>query len=674
MKKLVKRWIAGVSAAVLLVSAVGSDTFTNVFMRTVSADSASSQKNAKSTGFKNLEQDTDEAGNYNTGYGLHTNKTASIAEGYDDGRTFDVNLESWYVGENPVDVATILDASGSMAWTVDTLDPLEITDEMIENINKKYNFKSDSPTIKDLRDWQNNAENDGYLPQDAVDMILDPAKTDNSKLSYADYMYYVYEERSSVSEFVPLGYWDGGIDPKNDSSLIGYYPFSGDLKNKAPKATDGASGMLINHAPSGGAYDTSKQASIRPEAVFSTDTYEKKTNVFVTDDKGLDIRQTAPTGGILLDSPSSDKFTIKMTFSEGHLVDNKNQDQYGNTNFLYITDGTNYYKFYRREKGSKNRMGIYESGINKQILNANNVFNASDDQEWTFEFDFGNNELNLTTSETDIEWDADKTKGITWKVNLSTALDTKNLKVILGYTDNPEEIENFSDVYIKSVEISDDTTMVAEYSFSVNTKSLQNSVNGKDATFVQQGNHTQSIETVYLDPVIKDNKYLDLNETSKLGAVMLDAVPDINSESGFTISMKLQKDGTLNKKAENGPVDKQNIFYLGDKNTGNNKYYQFFRSAINGGYLVLSKDQEDELDSDDAYYQGGLQTNKEWYINTLVFETDPDDSNKYKVIPYINGKAEYQSGGKTNFKIDKITVEKTDLVFLLAILPGQSTI
>ena len=74
MKKLVKRWIAGVSAAALLVSAVGFDTFTNVFMRTVSADSASSQKNAKSTGFNNLEQDTDSDDNYNSGYGLHTNK------------------------------------------------------------------------------------------------------------------------------------------------------------------------------------------------------------------------------------------------------------------------------------------------------------------------------------------------------------------------------------------------------------------------------------------------------------------------------------------------------------------------------------------------------------------------------------------------------------------------
>ncbi len=182
MKKVTRRLAAGVSAAALLVSAVGFDAFTDLIMRPASADDAGgSQKTGKSTGFDNLEQDTDKDGNYNTGYGLHTNKTASVADGSTDGRTFDVGLESWYVGENPVDVATILDASGSMAWTVDTLDPLDVN-----NAIKAHS--AELVSVENLRELQE--ANGGYLPQEVVDKILKPGNTDDSKLSYAGYKYY----------------------------------------------------------------------------------------------------------------------------------------------------------------------------------------------------------------------------------------------------------------------------------------------------------------------------------------------------------------------------------------------------------------------------------------------------------------------------------------------------
>ena len=194
MNKTAKRIIAGVSAAVMFVSAVGVGTFTNSFMKTSYADSGSTNgKNGKSTGFSNLEQDTDKDNNYNTGYGLHTNKTAKAADDTTDGRTFDVDLESWYVGENPVDVATVLDASGSMAWTVDTLDPLAIDpsskefQSKFESIKEKYDSID---SIDDLIELQN--DNGGYLPQDVVDCILDTNNTDNSRLSYANYKYYIY--------------------------------------------------------------------------------------------------------------------------------------------------------------------------------------------------------------------------------------------------------------------------------------------------------------------------------------------------------------------------------------------------------------------------------------------------------------------------------------------------
>ena len=197
MNQIVKRILAGTSAVMLSLSAVGPDTFfTNVFTNTVSAE-GTTLRSGRSTGFPNLEQDTD--GNYyNTGYGLHTNKTAEVAEDSADGRTFDVNLESWYVGENPVDVATILDASGSMAWTVDTLDPMEVSEQLdedeVEKLKEEYSIADENlnpyteysdENTKLLAAIQD--ANGGYLPQDVVDLILDKTKTDNSKLSYADY-------------------------------------------------------------------------------------------------------------------------------------------------------------------------------------------------------------------------------------------------------------------------------------------------------------------------------------------------------------------------------------------------------------------------------------------------------------------------------------------------------
>lgn len=219
MKGLARRLIAGFSAAALLVSAVGSDAFTRSLKRTIYADSVDeSGKWGSKDDFDDLEQDTrDSDGNkiYNTNYGLHTDKTVSKA--YADGRTFDVDLESWYIGENPADVGMILDASGSMAWTTTNPEPINCTGLGL------------TPNT--------------FLTDEELKKILDPEKTDNSKISYTGYQYYIYEARPSVSEFVPLGYWDGklqetSVDPIEElkktwgDSLIGFYPFTSreDLK------------------------------------------------------------------------------------------------------------------------------------------------------------------------------------------------------------------------------------------------------------------------------------------------------------------------------------------------------------------------------------------------------------------------------------------------------------
>ena len=354
----------------MFVSAVGVGTFTNSFMETSYADSSSKEgKNGRSTGFSNLEQDTD-GDNYNTGYGLHTNKTARAADDTTDGRTFDVDLESWYVGENPVDVATVLDASGSMAWTVDTLDPLEIslTEDVSKELESEYGItSSDLEEFSSYKDETTKLlaaiqkKESGYLPQDVVDLILNPKNTDNSKLSYSDYMYYIYESRSSVSEFVPLGYWDGGQDlskPIDDANLIGYYPFEEDLKNEKSLSE---SAIYIKHAE-----DT--------ENVFGTTAPTQIIEpTFSSGGSDLQISKTAEKGALLADVKATSSFTVSMRVNVDENLNNHNPAVVAKTPLLYIGKGTsNYISLYRGDTDPR-RIKVDVAG-KKEIINISNFF------------------------------------------------------------------------------------------------------------------------------------------------------------------------------------------------------------------------------------------------------------------------------------------------------------
>lgn len=161
---------------------------------------------------------------YNTSQdGLHTDKTAKVMEG-SNGRDFELTLESWFVGGDVADVGMVLDASGSMAFTSDDLEPIHLDEkEITENGFDKMRF----------------------LSQDEVDKLLDKNYTDNSKLAYSGYTYFVYDGASNgtktsngpANEFVPIGYWDGKPYGDGDSSefpmgfpkpehLTGFYPFN----------------------------------------------------------------------------------------------------------------------------------------------------------------------------------------------------------------------------------------------------------------------------------------------------------------------------------------------------------------------------------------------------------------------------------------------------------------
>lgn len=129
--------------------------------------------------------------------GLHTDKTASVTANSElnDGRTFDLTLESWNVGTNLANVGMVLDASGSMVWTSDEPTKLQLSQSEIQNLRSRgvpIGYKQ-------------------YLTADQVNMILDTRYTDNSKLGYNEYRYYIKDDAGQVKEYVPLGYFDGNF-------------------------------------------------------------------------------------------------------------------------------------------------------------------------------------------------------------------------------------------------------------------------------------------------------------------------------------------------------------------------------------------------------------------------------------------------------------------------------
>lgn len=663
MKKLVKRWIAGVSAAALLVSAVGFDAFTNVFLRSVSAD-ADRGKTGKSTGFDDLEQDTQKGSSgyvYNTGYGLHTNKTATEATDVKDGRTFDVNLESWYVGENPVDVATILDASGSMAWTVDTLEPLEIDYKALEDIG--INNKDA------LIGLQNQPENGGYLPQNVVDLILRPENTDNSKLSYNGYQYYIYDGRSSASEFVPLGYWDGSTnDPTANTSLIGYYPFDGSLENKAPMKTGGTGTYIMHAEDNGGTFsETATPTKIVLPPV--------KEDSSIAGD--LIVSEMVNTGALLSDVTCSGSFTISLRVKSS-FTSSGSTDGYDALPLVYIgkDDGSDYIQLQRQSSagGDTRKIEIVdESDLKIQSSNKLYTKDGTKDNQHVFGYerwvnvnlvyDADNNLLKLYyNDDKDAGTYADSKLPITSK---SYEFSPENYKIIIGGNVNGKSLKVQEDTYITDLcvfnralsepeinELNDSTkkikspknlsfydNLTANYNFDNPSNILENTVKPDSGlTYIQQptggsGFGTDPItssdaaEPTYVDDAASGKNSLNVSATSSIGSVLLDAAP--TNDGNFTISFAI-KHADKDHQQRNGVAE---IMYLGNMDLSKNEYYHIARN-----WQLEKKEGEEKAEgiNDDRhlrFFDKGETGNTDTVRVEKVFPNETEQP--WSVITYV---------------------------------------
>ena len=167
--------------------------------------------------------DKDENGYYTGAKGLYTDKSAQTVSGND--RQFILNLESWYI-DNAASVGMVLDASGSMAWTSGAPEPIVLTDEQVAEVRRangmwqdqwgRWQGNSDIFFNGGSNDSAGNPPNDGqYITNfSALSKILDITKTDNSAMGYNGYHYYLKDMRSSVREYVALGYSDGNQSAK----------------------------------------------------------------------------------------------------------------------------------------------------------------------------------------------------------------------------------------------------------------------------------------------------------------------------------------------------------------------------------------------------------------------------------------------------------------------------
>ena len=350
---------------------------------------------------------------YSVEEGLHTDKTATITENpkFNDGRTFDLQLEAWYSGDNKAKVGLVLDSSGSMAFTSAEPNSKEFNKIKVdEGEISRLSIKTvPAPTSKGQTSFN---DDDLFVKDTALDEILDTRKTDNSPNGYNGYSYYIYNPRDTTKEFAPIGYWDGKnkeehtfdaslaikfIDPdfytKFDPAvnLIGYYEFNKDYE-------------LVNTITGDKAYAIEKSDASainfeRPKEDTGTD------GILVDDALGMKMKSS--TKALLLDAvPTSQSYTIsfKTTLNATNKTETgKDPEEKTDVNvekeLLLVGNNEKYFRLYRRSAGSKNRIRANLLGVSDRILEVNSVYNSSTMSYVTMVFDGNTIDIYLNSTQ-----------------------------------------------------------------------------------------------------------------------------------------------------------------------------------------------------------------------------------------------------------------------------------
>ena len=328
---------------------------------------------------------------YSTTAGLHTDKTATLSAidgDLNDGRTFDLELESWYVGAKAADVGMILDASGSMASPAPSNDKERLEPIYIGEYVKELESVANANSGKIIDDK-------GFLLTDALDVMLDKNKTDNSPLGVSGYSYYLFDAKSSTNDFFPIGYWDYAEPnpvlneklPSNEKNILGFYDFKSGQKHGRGRNVIAE----LNGSSKVKAYQIDKTSisninfDVNTKEDFSADNFKfssERLNVSAGDET------IANNKAMLLDvKPTGNNFTLSFSVYYGSDPDGNTQDN--QDEILYIgplkpTDKDNYFQLYRGGSSSGNRLKAGSDGKNKtNIASINNVFSNGTYKEKT---------------------------------------------------------------------------------------------------------------------------------------------------------------------------------------------------------------------------------------------------------------------------------------------------
>ncbi len=334
---------------------------------------------------------------YSTLSGLHTDK--SIKKVADDDRTFNIDLESWFSGAKAASIGLVLDASGSMVFTSDKLDPinikeLDISDELKQQLMDKALSKANFTEQPSDDDWDNI-----FLTNEEVNEILNTNYTDNNPLSDSSYNYYVFDKDPSVNEYSPLGYWDGTLG--NQDKLIGYYEF-----NRGTYETNSERDWLKNSV-TGNDAEVVNQIDISQFNDSTTTSFSKGTKPenwssdkrIAMSTAGLKVKDLTDGLGVLLDvkPTSKENFTISFTVTKENSSSDSQEDVKANTDDQNYTDliyigpldniqSSDYYRVLRdgtaggsvsTTGNSRNRLRGYQNGFQagyEMLTNVNNVF------------------------------------------------------------------------------------------------------------------------------------------------------------------------------------------------------------------------------------------------------------------------------------------------------------
>ena len=314
---------------------------------------------------------------YSTLAGLHTDKTATAI----DDRTFNLDLESWYSGAPTANVGLVLDSSGSMSFTSDELTPININ-ELDLSDEQKVALKAKILKAEKYEANPTNEEWDKkiFLTNEEVNSLLNIHNTDDSKLSASGYTYYVFDPRSTVNEYVALGYWDGSIKDIKEK-IIGYYEF-----NRGTSEDPGERDWLKNSATNKSAKlvnQIKNNETISFKEAALPQNWVQDTRIKMDTDNGLTIKNIDDGVGILLDAiPTSENFTISFSVTKDSSTQDDTTEQ-NYTDLLYVgpldnTEDTNYFRAIRdgREGGSVSKQGNPSArfrGYNNELSSDNKV-------------------------------------------------------------------------------------------------------------------------------------------------------------------------------------------------------------------------------------------------------------------------------------------------------------